>query len=348
MAGINKNINYERLVLRLLGDALPEKHREVVMRRFGIGQDDRETLEEIGKSYDITRERVRQIESAALEAVRRDEHLNALALGREALKTYVDTQGFVVPERKLFADVGSHTHRPSILFILTIAPEFHFYPESERFHSSWATDKDVYERVAGLLDTLHAYFKERNEVTSENEFQQLLRKETRGRNLGSLAESYLGIAKTIQRTPEGHYGLSGWAEVAPRGVRDKSYIVLKKRGEPLHFRDISDLINATTFLAQASSRVAHPQTVHNELIKDDRFVLVGRGMYALGEWGYDAGTVKEVIRRVLETGKAPLAREELVRRVLKQRLVKENTIVLNLQDKTMFRRLPSGDFTLVD
>lgn len=49
---------------------LNEKQREVLCRRFGLGGYDRETLEEVGKSVGLTRERVRQIQMTALKTLR--------------------------------------------------------------------------------------------------------------------------------------------------------------------------------------------------------------------------------------------------------------------------------------
>ncbi len=349
MAGSNKNLNHERLVSELLERVLSEKHREVVARRFGIGRDQKETLEEIGQSHNITRERVRQIEAAALETLKQNDYLEILSPVRESVKSYIDERGFVVPERKLLADFASPAHHPSFLFILTISPEFHFFQEDERFHSSWATDTRTWGRVSDLLQKLHSHLEEQKDIVAEGDFQKILAKEARDRNLHQFVQNYLDIIKTIQKTPEGRYGLSHWPQVTPKGVKDKSYIVLKKRGEPLHFREISDLINVTTFSSLSPlRRPAYPQTVHNELIKDERFVLVGRGTYALKEWGYEPGTVKEVIQRALQTSNGPLTKKEILKRVFEQRLVKENTILLNLQDKTAFRRLPSGEFVLVD
>jgi len=86
------------------------------------------------------------------------------------------------------------------------------------------------------------------------------------------------------------------------------------------------------------------QTVHNELIKDSRFVLVGRGIYALEEWGYYPGQVKDVILRVLREERKPITKEEILEKVLEQRLVKENTILLNLSNKKYFERDVQGKY----
>lgn len=49
---------------------LNEKQREVLCRRFGLGGFERETLEEVGQSVGLTRERVRQIQMSALKSLR--------------------------------------------------------------------------------------------------------------------------------------------------------------------------------------------------------------------------------------------------------------------------------------
>jgi hypothetical protein len=159
--------------------------------------------------------------------------------------------------------------------------------------------------------------------------------------------SYLEISKEIQKNPEGQFGLKNWLEINPRGVKDKSYLVLKKQGKPLHFTQIADLIKNLSFLPQSQSqKEIHTATVHNELIKDPRFVLVGRGLYGLKEWGYTSGVVKDVIFKVLKESKKSLAKEEVLRKVLKQRIVKENTVFLNLENKKYFLRDSQGKYTI--
>lgn len=49
---------------------LPEKQREVLCRRFGLGGFERQTLEEVGHAVGLTRERVRQIQMSGLKALR--------------------------------------------------------------------------------------------------------------------------------------------------------------------------------------------------------------------------------------------------------------------------------------
>ena len=135
----------------------------------------------------------------------------------------------------------------------------------------------------------------------------------------------------------GEWGVAQSPNVRAKGMRDYAYLTIKRHGSPMHFtevaRTISDLFD----------RKAHVATCHNELIKDSRFVLVGRGLYALSEWGYSAGVVKDVIQEILKKY-GPLTRSEIIERVRKERYVKDNTILVNLQDSKLFGRDDKGRY----
>jgi len=158
----------------------------------------------------------------------------------------------------------------------------------------------------------------------------------------SIPLSYVEISKEILKGPEGLYGLKEWPEVNPKGIKDKAYLVFKKEEKPLHFTEVATLINNSSLFNSPKTVIS--QTVHNELIKDQRFVLVGRGLYALKEWGYAPGVIKEVIARTLKEARHPLAKEEVVDKVLQQRQVKPNTILLNLQNKKYFLKNSQGKY----
>jgi hypothetical protein len=71
-------------------------------------------------------------------------------------------------------------------------------------------------------------------------------------------------------------------------------------------------------------------------------------IYALKEWGYEKGTVADIISEVLREASAPLHRDEIVKRVLKSRFVKETTILLNLQGKPQFKRVAKATYELAE
>jgi len=164
----------------------------------------------------------------------------------------------------------------------------------------------------------------------------------------AVAEACVHISKLIASNPYGEYGLTSWPEISPRGIRDKAYTALAKTGRPLHFREVASAIDRAGWDKNRRKAKAHPQTVHNELIKDGRFVLVGRGIYALAEWGYQPGTVKEILVSVFKShGRGALGGEDIIRIVSQKRLVKPQTILLNLQDRSVFKRTEEGKYALV-
>ncbi len=51
-------------------ETLPDRERDILRLRFGIGETTPHTLEEVGRKFNVTRERVRQIEAKALKKLR--------------------------------------------------------------------------------------------------------------------------------------------------------------------------------------------------------------------------------------------------------------------------------------
>ena len=183
-------------------------------------------------------------------------------------------------------------------------------------------------------------------VSAETEFYNLAKKnDVPGLN-GDLnprhLATYITISKNVGKNIFNEVGLVSWPEIRPKGVKDKAYLVLKKNNDPKHFSEIAKLINAAGF----QGKKANVQTVHNELIKDNRFVLVGRGMYALSEWGYKSGTVKDVLVDLLKNSSKPMPKTALLTKVMNARMVKENTILLNLQDSKTFVKNEDGTYEL--
>lgn len=343
----SKQINFEGLANELLG-TLPDRSQDVIVRRFGIGDKDFETLESIGQTYNITRERVRQIESESLRQLRAlHEQKEALDFIYNEMVSFIEKHGGLMREDHLLTRFveqqagDNERHEGLVLLFLELGPHFECNRETDHYHTHWLTDREAYQRAHALVQKL---------VTSFRKSRRLLPREVllsiaqeHDPNISeTVLDTYLGISKRVSKNTFEEYGLSHWPEVNPRGVRDKAYLVLKKKGEPLHFRDITRSINEASF----SNREAKPQTVHNELIKDNRFVLVGRGIYALREWGYEPGTVKDVLMRILKRAKRPLSEKELVNEVQKERMVKPETIRFNLKANPVFQETRKGVYVL--
>jgi len=331
----------QKTVVSLVKEIIP-RNRDIVSRRFGLKNGKKETLESIGRGYGITRERVRQIEEFALKQLSKLSAGNADVAGYVSwTRNLIDSKGGVVKEKDLFKNFSGQesdsSANASLLFILSVDGNLVRSPENDDFYTFWSSDEQEGESFKNATAALVKSLENNKSVVSSDELASLAKN-----NSVNNVETCLSISKSINQNIFGQVGLVSWPDVKPRGVKDKAYLVLKRSASPKHFGEIARLINDASF----SNKKANVQTVHNELIKDSRFVLVGRGMYALSEWGYSAGTVKDVLVDILRKHQKPLLKASLVAKVMDARMVKENTILLNLQDSKTFSRKEDGTYTL--
>jgi len=322
---------------------LPERSRKVLLQRFGLsGKGERRTLDSIGQEYGITRERIRQIENHSIGAVRASEAYTTLVSQWEDLKRTLGTLGGVLAEETILTElVKSGEERNHVVFLLTVGHHFTDRREDADYRARWFVDEQLAEAVEAALSGLYEAI-EPSRLMPEDEFLELFGKllkqgGVRGRG-GDVLSRWLIISKRIGRNPLGEWGRIESPHVRIKNTRDFAYLTLKRHGSPMHFTEVAKGIE------KLFSRATHPATTHNELIKDNRFVLVGRGLYALKEWGYAPGVVREVIRGVLERDGA-LTRDEIIERVKRERYVKDATIVVNLQHSE-FKRQPDGKYAL--
>lgn len=327
---------------------LNDRQRDIIVGRYGLEKGKKTaTLAALGARYKITRERVRQLEVGALKILKEKmlkdpAWTGIIARGKKHLK---DSGGVAKSEAFLteLQSAAPGLNLNQLNLIVEATGSFGFRPESKNFHAFFYSDKTGLKSATGFLDQWTGFIKGRRDETLSGKYHQLLEDFIKRKGVkAGWAANYLGISKKVARNPYGDIGLTEWAEIGPRTIRDRVYLVLKKKKEPLHFRVIAQTINEV--FANRHKRASAP-TVHNELIKDSRFVLVGRGMYALREHGYEPGTAREVIRRVLRKN-GPLRPREVVLAVQKERFFKPNTVLVNLQNKTHFLRRTDGAYEI--
>lgn len=329
------------LVKRLLA-AAPERAREVLVRRFGLGATaERETLEAIGDRSGITRERVRQIEAAGLDAIRASSAFKASRAAFEEIGSFIDSLGAIVPEDHLLQALGKDEKtRNRFRFLLVLDSMFCRERETDEFLARWHVDRATAKTIHEALNRLYSSLSD-DEVIGESEIIDRFLDELKGVNDAykneEVLKRWLSLSKNIGSNPLAQWGKTSAPAIRIKGIRDYAYLAIKRHGEPMHFGEVAKAIG------RLFSKKAHVATTHNELIKDPRFVLVGRGLYALTEWGYKPGVVRDVIREVLEqTG--PMKKDEVIRHVKKARFVKDNTILVNLNDTRYFKRLKDGRY----
>lgn len=314
--------NYKKICSDLISD-LKERQKEVISRRFGLGGGERETLESIGHDFGICRERIRQIEEDAFKKIK--PRLKKYQEVFQTFSKYFKKLGDLKKEDILLKELGEKSQN-EVYFLLSLFEGFQRASQNEEFYSLWFRNQDSLDRAKETIFLISQKLREIGKPLALKEIANFSSFET------SILQSYLEISKKIQRNAENLYGLKDWPEINPRGVKDRAYLIFKKIEKPLHFSALAKMIKG-----------ANLQTVHNELIRNERFVLIGRGIYALREWGYEPGEVKDVIFAVLKK-EGPLQREEILNKVLGQRQVKKTTILLNLNNKKYFFKDSQGRY----
>lgn len=328
-------MNIAEIINNLISDLTP-RQKEILEERFGLKAGRKITLAAIGKKYGLTRERVRQIEEEALKLIAKKVKFGPsakiLAIAMNFLKKIGNArrEDFLMEDlRKLFKDKTLMVGQMRFLF--KISGQFNYHFEDKDFYAFLYKDKGVSQKIDVFINKLVKFFSnKKKDLIAHKKFDELQ---------DTVALNYLSLSKKFETNRYGDFGLSHWEEIKPKTMRAKAYLVIKKRKNPMHFRHITEEINKAEF----DKRTALPQTVHNELIKDPRFVLVGRGMYGLKEFGLMPGTAGEVIAQLLKT-KGPLSASEVVDLTLQQRMLQKNTILLNLQNKKRFKRLADGRY----
>jgi len=319
-------------IVESLFSELLDREKDILTRRFGLKGDKGETLEKIGSLHKLTRERVRQIESASIKKIKKLENLEDQV---SALKGTV---------RHLLEEHGGLIKRDYLLDILTVSalelgeevdydsPEYQKSQKKYRNHFDFLISKllsDELETVdrhdhfnpslklkdkeVGHLEELAQDLinkvEEIKKTLSTEELLELLKKleaynshqdklkgdgtdispifkskvfadKAETINGEKILYSLMQAVKNLEQNPYGEWGKADWQEIKPKTVNDKIFLVLKHEGSPLHFTDIATKINERKF----DKKKANAATVHNELILDNRYILVNRGTYGLKEW----------------------------------------------------------------
>ncbi|MCI5108455.1 MAG: hypothetical protein MRY49_01245 [Candidatus Pacebacteria bacterium] len=341
----NNKITFKpKQVTKNLIAVLNDRAKDVIISRYGLGKDtERLTLEAIGQKYGITRERVRQIENHSLNQIRKSEAYDKETSVFDDLKSYIDDLGAIVSEEDLLETIAKDdSTRNHIHFLLVLGHHFMKDKEDDNFAHRWYVDKEVADEIHGVLDKVYKNLSD-DDIIPESEmisdFLDYVKDVSDKHRDEEVVKRWLRLSKKIGRNDLDEWGRSTSPNINVKGIRDYAFLVIRRHGSPIHFREVAKSIN------EIFNKKAHEATTHNELIKDPRFVLVGRGLYALTEWGYTSGVVKDVIKEILEKN-GPLTKDEVIEKVLKERYVKENTIMVNLQNPNYFKKTKEGKYTL--
>ncbi len=325
--------------------SLNQRMRDIISNRYGLESEKKMTLESIGKQYNITRERVRQIENFALSSIKKNQDFVEFGYIFDELKEIIKRLGSVVKEDVLMNYISDDKITQNhINFYLVLGGQFTKKKETDLFHTHWSVDDLISCHIEDSLCLLHENISE-DELLHEDKIiekfvsnlDQLI---DDYKNNKDIIKKYLSVSKVIDKNSLEQWGKTTSPHIKARGIKDYAYLVIRNNNKPMHFKDVA---NNITKIFNKKTNVA---TCHNELIKDKRFVLVGRGMYGLKEWGHSSGVVKDVIIEIFKEAKKPLSKNEIIEKVLEKRIVKVNTIMINLQNNKFFKKDKDGKYSL--
>ena len=333
--------------------ALAQREQEIIKLRHGLAGYDKKTLEDIGSKYNVTRERIRQIENSSLKKINKSFNQTILKEIEDIANSTLSEHGGLMSEDNLVAELltipgDNEANRSAIAFILNqlLSHRFYFVKGNKYYSSYWKTPEANEDLFHNTIDKIRVLVDNHGEPIALEYLIEKVKKSDFYTNNDDLTErvviNFINVTKKLKSNPYGEWGLSEWNTITPRRMNDKIFIVLQKTGKPMHFTEIAKVINEMAF----DHRKAYPATIHNELILDDKYVLVGRGIYALKDWGYKPGVVADVIAEILNESDRAMSKKEIIEEVLKKRMIKETTITLALMDKSKFSRDEKGRYMI--
>ncbi len=338
-------------IVREIISTLKERDKEILLHRYGLEGREQKTLASIGQQQNLTRERVRQIEKDLIKNLKKHGHNHQkFSDTKEFLLNIIADHGRVIAEENLlfYLNITDPKEKNSIVFLLHLIEELEIFVH-DNYKKSWVSvlfNEQLLREFTG--ESQRIITQTGKPLPTDKFLEEFKKTEFYRQNQNELTDkailNFLGLALEIEKNVFGHWGIKNWKEVTPKDVGDKAYLVMKYHGKPEHYATITEIINKAKF----DKKIAYKETVHNELIKDKRFILIGRGIYALSEWGYKPGVVSEVITEVLKQARQPLQRDQIIEEVLKKRMVKKNTIVVGLSNKKLFKKVEKNLYTLAE
>ncbi len=371
-------------IIGSLFNELNERERDVLTRRFGLHGKGKETLENIGKVHELTRERIRQIENSGVKKLLELKNLeNYVSNLKKVINQLIEEHGGLIESDYLLNNLVSFSsgvkekedlHKNHLEFLISklLENEFESVKNSKYFKNYFKYKHQEISHMEKIAEELLNKIKELKKTLQtedlinltkgldgyKNKLDQLdapsvidlssilksdfFEENAEVINSNKVIFSILQAAKDIEQNKFGYWGPANSREIKPKTINDKIYLVLNDHGKPMHFVEIADKINEISF----DSKRANAATVHNELILDSKYVLVGRGLYSLKDWGYKRGTVADIVIDILNKSEEPMSRDDILEKVLEQRLVKKATIILALMDKDKFERVEGGKYRL--
>lgn len=336
---------------------LPERLSTLLIERFGLNGANPKTLQAIGNKYSITRERVRQLEADGVKKIAKiieTEHAPS-SKGQKLIKQiceYFEENGGIISNEQIYTYFKNDKKKAHYFMLaINLCGSLKFVRERGVFNKFWCFKKLDQKNLKNILNELVKILTENKAtLTKEGLYEKLEETEFYKSNKEKISKelviSVVNISNTLGYGLHG-IGLAKWRDITPKSLGDKAFIYLDYYEKPMHFSKIAQgLLNEEKIFANKIKKV-NVHALHNELVKDSRFVLVGRGIYALSKFGFKKGTVSDVIVEFIKKAGKPVTKDEIMKEVLEKRLVNRSTVVITLNNKKLFKKTEDGMYLLV-
>ena len=331
---------------------LSSRDQTIIKKRFGLFDKKPMTFNAIGQEFKVTRERIRQIQEECLKDIREQKmpvlYKDFINASKKILKNNGDVLEDNAFMNSLKEQYGKDTQSGVINFLLSLNENFYFFSGNNFFKPFWCFANINLNDIKKLAELIESILKKNQAPMTLKEIEKAMSTKVNSKYISNVMHIY----KKIGANPFGQFGLISWSIINPLNARDKAYFLMKYYlKKPVHFKALTSYLKENGALnvnqmVDKKKKEVSVQTVHNELIKDPRFVLVGHGHYALTEWGYNPGVIKEIIVQILQTSNQPLSENDIISKVKEQRMAKDNTIKFNLRNSHQFEKNSDGKYQL--
>lgn len=327
---------------------LSPREREVLNKRYGL-EGRVLSLRQLGRELGVSYERIRQIENKLQKILLKNQEEPIVQEVKKNILEKIKKEGGVVLEEELSYLFGIEEKYVGLVkLFLDAFDDFIRIEKKERLLMGWNILGLSTADILNILNLLKEFLEKKGKPLKFEELFNYLKENTDVIEKYSLGQkelkSLLKFSRDIKKNILGEYGFVFWREIQPKNISEKIFLIFKKYQKPLHFSEIKKLIEQENF----DRKRVTMQAVHNELVKNPNFILVGRGIYALKEWGYIEGTVADIIKKLLRESPRALSKEEILQEVLKVKKVSPKTILVNLYKNPEFIQIQEGYYILKD
>jgi hypothetical protein len=352
-----------RICQTIVAEQFDERAWQIFKRRLLVPEDQQETLDSIGSVYDLTRERIRQIESVCLNAIRKplfDNDYRGLAfrfrptmsrIFREAREHYEllgmpawRESSWVNELATLWQVKAAHVTRFDRLLAELLGYRWLRleHPSLEPLIIADSTVTKDAGRIVSLVDAIYDALSKHSFGLDAFGMAKVLK--SSGSGLRDLDEipALIALCSSAEIVGADTYRLRFQAL---KGRPEQVVRVLSEHGKPLHHNDLIREINRRL---PAAKRVGSKGTFVGHISRDPRLQPIGRtGRWALAEWGVETRSLVDVIEDVLTTAGEALHQDELITKVLHVRPGAEASIPMLLQfNPDRFRKIAPKIYAL--